>query len=324
MPFLTDELVAEAKSRLGDFILWDSEVTGFGVRVTPAGSKTFVFQWRLGGRSGSLRRRRIGRYGEMGVSEARRLAGDARKAIEHHRSADPSPLAAAVQDREPPEQPTLIGASELENQLITYFEGRTNSRSKILAAATRIFIRGGYHSNFEVIAQEAGVTRPTIYRYFASKDELFREVIAAITAETIPVLVIDRQAEPRQALIEFGRAFRDVILDDRQIAVFRLAMTSNVSPDVYELASPLQQGRTTDVLVAYLKWGMKAGMFRKADASAAAESFMASILGFARTNRFLGLPHKTSQQVERYLEQTVDLFLGGLARPRSATESSED
>jgi integrase len=48
--------------------LWDREVRGFGLRVTNAGSKTFVFRFRSGGRQ---RCQRIGRYPDLSVSQAR-------------------------------------------------------------------------------------------------------------------------------------------------------------------------------------------------------------------------------------------------------------
>ena len=60
-----------------DVIVWDSELAGFGVRVRPGGSKTFIAQYRAGGgRSGASRRFTVGRFGVLTVDEARGLARD--------------------------------------------------------------------------------------------------------------------------------------------------------------------------------------------------------------------------------------------------------
>jgi len=60
--------------------LWDSEVRGFGVRVTAAGSRSFVLQYRtLKGEQGKLT---IGRYPEMTVEQARKIAREHRVAVD--------------------------------------------------------------------------------------------------------------------------------------------------------------------------------------------------------------------------------------------------
>lgn len=52
--------------------LWDSEIPGFGLRVTGGGSKAFIFQFRaLSGNQGKLT---IGRYPSMTTDEARKVA----------------------------------------------------------------------------------------------------------------------------------------------------------------------------------------------------------------------------------------------------------
>ncbi len=43
--------------------LWDDELRGFGVQVTPAGTKSYVYQYRMGGRESPKRRYTIGRHG---------------------------------------------------------------------------------------------------------------------------------------------------------------------------------------------------------------------------------------------------------------------
>ena len=60
---LTETMIANATVPPGkpQAFLWDSQVTGFGVRLLAAGSKTFWFQYRPpGGRSVSARMVRIG------------------------------------------------------------------------------------------------------------------------------------------------------------------------------------------------------------------------------------------------------------------------
>ena len=59
--------------------LWDDELRGFGVRVTSTGAKSYVFQYRMGGREAAKKRVTIGRHGSPWTpasarTEAERLA----------------------------------------------------------------------------------------------------------------------------------------------------------------------------------------------------------------------------------------------------------
>lgn len=60
--------------RATETMLWDDRVSGFGLKVTPAGAKTYLYQYRLGGRGGRTRRYTIGRHGSMTPDRARREA----------------------------------------------------------------------------------------------------------------------------------------------------------------------------------------------------------------------------------------------------------
>lgn len=63
-----------------DSRLWDSEVPGFGVRTTPAGSKSFVFQFRT--KTNEQGRMVLGSYPAMTVDQARRIAREHRVSVD--------------------------------------------------------------------------------------------------------------------------------------------------------------------------------------------------------------------------------------------------
>jgi AcrR family transcriptional regulator len=57
-------------------------------------------------------------------------------------------------------------------------EDKAGQRQKIIAAALKVFGKQGYHSStISQIAKEADMGRGTLYWYFKSKEELFRELI---------------------------------------------------------------------------------------------------------------------------------------------------
>ncbi|WP_416462972.1 tyrosine-type recombinase/integrase [Sphingomonas sp. VDB2] len=58
--------------KAGQAFVWDTEIKGFGVRIGPTGTKTFVIQYM--NKEGRIRRVKIGRFGVLTVDQARDLA----------------------------------------------------------------------------------------------------------------------------------------------------------------------------------------------------------------------------------------------------------
>jgi integrase len=80
MPTLTKRHIDAAKPAAKDVYLWDSDVSGFGLKVTPAGRKVFIIQYRPQGVR-RTRRVTIGRHGspwtvDMARKEALRLLSE--------------------------------------------------------------------------------------------------------------------------------------------------------------------------------------------------------------------------------------------------------
>lgn len=68
---LTKRAVETAAPRIKNYIIWDEDLPGFGLRVFPSGKRSYVVQYRKSGRS---RRLTIGRHGVWTAENARREA----------------------------------------------------------------------------------------------------------------------------------------------------------------------------------------------------------------------------------------------------------
>jgi integrase len=74
MTSISKRAVDAVKAAARDTYLWDRDLKGFGLKVTPAGRKVYLVQYRLGGRKGRTRRVTIGVHGALTADEARTRA----------------------------------------------------------------------------------------------------------------------------------------------------------------------------------------------------------------------------------------------------------
>ena len=83
---LTEKRIRDAKAGPSTLILWDGEVKGLGVRVTAAGAKSYVLNYRTHGR---MRRATLARTADISLAAARERAGRELTAI---RNGETDPL----------------------------------------------------------------------------------------------------------------------------------------------------------------------------------------------------------------------------------------
>jgi len=75
MTKLTKQAIDNQQPGTKDIFMWDTSPAGFGVRVRPNGTKSFLYSYRLGGgRSAPKKRRTIGKYGNITLEQARKVA----------------------------------------------------------------------------------------------------------------------------------------------------------------------------------------------------------------------------------------------------------
>jgi integrase len=71
---ITKRTVDASKPEKRDYFVWDEALAGFGLKVTPAGGKVYLFQYRVGGRGNPTRRYTIGKHGALTPDQARTRA----------------------------------------------------------------------------------------------------------------------------------------------------------------------------------------------------------------------------------------------------------
>lgn len=80
---ITKRIIDAAASAAKRYDIWDSQVSGFGVRIGLTGIKTFVVRYRAegGGRNAPKRYVTVGRYGALTVEQARKKAKELLAAV---------------------------------------------------------------------------------------------------------------------------------------------------------------------------------------------------------------------------------------------------
>ena len=153
---------------------------------------------------------------------------------------------------------------------------RAQRREQILAAATRAFARAGFaNTGLDVVAAEAGVTPAILYRHFASKADLYREVLDSAHARlreatgaddfddaSIPAVVRAAAANPDAFRLLFRYAsrepeFRDVMdtLRSRWTEITNRHLTAITDDRWRNWAARLLPTLTTDAVIAWLDAG---------------------------------------------------------------------
>jgi len=78
---ITKRQVDAARPAARDTFLWDTEVKGFGLKITPSGRKIYLLQYRMGGRGTPVQRFKIGNHGDFTPDQAREAADKLRRGV---------------------------------------------------------------------------------------------------------------------------------------------------------------------------------------------------------------------------------------------------
>lgn len=154
----------------------------------------------------------------------------------------------------------------------------------VLAAAEEVFLRDGYvGASMDEVARLAGASKQTVYKHFGSKEQLFVELVTAMTEATgdpVGHERADASADPRADLTALAVAMLDAVLTPRILRLRRLVIgEANRFPDLGRALFEHGPARAITGVERRLEAWVAAGALPAHDVAAAAKQYNWLVMG---------------------------------------------
>jgi len=201
------------------------------------------------------------------------------------------------------------------------WERRKEARPKeLLASAIELFVERGFASTrLEDVARRAGVSKGTLYLYYANKEDLFK----AVVRQTILPMIDDAETSVAEFDGHSAELLRHVILSwwvrigatkASGISKLILAEADNF-PELARFYQEEVMTRRMRMISNMLERGIRRGEFRAIDVPQTAQVLIAPLLMLSTWKHTIAPCDRCDLQPEAFLEAFLDLTLHGLLPP---------
>jgi len=187
-------------------------------------------------------------------------------------------------------------------------QAKAERREAIVAAATRLFGRGSYADvQMDDVAKAADIGKPSLYRYFPSKEDLFLEVSDRAIAEIQRMLqeVRDSRLPPEVTLTRMV----EILVNSLRQHFSSLRLLSGEHPVLADRWRSLFRSRRraiNAILADVLRDGAAIGVFRPLDLGIAPGMIIGMIRG--------AVMEAPDIPTKRLAEAAIPLVLGGVKK----------
>ncbi|TWU43402.1 HTH-type transcriptional regulator RutR [Novipirellula aureliae] len=186
-------------------------------------------------------------------------------------------------------------------------------RKAILDAAVDEFVASGYDgTSMDQIATSADVSKRTVYKHFASKEELFAEIIHNLVGqiESVPEFTYDSKRSLANQLEAIALEIVQAVSDPGFLSLARVIVSRLiVAPEFSQFMSE-QTARIDARLADWLQLAHSDGRVQIPQADVAAEQLMGLLLSYAFWPALLGIRRQSRGQPQQaYVKQCVKMFL---------------
>jgi TetR/AcrR family transcriptional regulator, regulator of autoinduction and epiphytic fitness len=195
---------------------------------------------------------------------------------------------------------------------------RGPSREAIVAAAERLFLERGFGSvSMDELAETAGVARRTLYNQFASKEEIFREMLGRVSGQLEGAFPpgIETQGDVEEVLRLVARMILGLHRQPGYLGFLRMVVAdSRQFPWIAEAFAAVMEPQT-ERLTRYLAHLTALGILDCRNPILAAHQFMGALNELSLWPWMLGR-ESLDVPAEDLVEETIRMFLGHYRRPR--------
>lgn len=186
--------------------------------------------------------------------------------------------------------------------------------TQVIDGARLVFLRDGFEgAGVDAIAQEAGVSKATLYSYFPDKRHLFAAVVKdeMRRLSDSALAEIDQDAPPPQVLNETARQIVEFQLSAAGVAIYRLVVAeSSRFPEIGREYYKVGPKMLTEVLSLYLARASHRGEITVDDPDMAAWQFFELCQGDLFMRRVTGVQVEFSTtEIARLRNAAVETFL---------------
>lgn len=190
------------------------------------------------------------------------------------------------------------------------------TRADIIKTAHDLFIQNGYHgTSMRQIANQAHLALGGIYNHFASKEDIFREVVLAYHPyhEIFPILA-SAQHDNIEDLLRHTIGLMDEVLDSRPellhlMFIEMVELQSKHIPDLLEKIFPI----VGQILQRFMETGDN---LRPIPLPMLMRTFVGTFLGYFITKNVLG-EHVPAEFRKNAREYFIDIYLHGILKPET-------
>jgi AcrR family transcriptional regulator len=182
-------------------------------------------------------------------------------------------------------------------------------RGQIITAARKVFAHKGYRcTKTEDIADELGVGKGTLYRYFKDKRDLFlavdQEGFGRLEELAEPVYHL---SDPRERLKALVKLFYEFFDKERDLIEIMMQMRSEFK-DEYQLSFSQDHSKHVGRLADTLREGVAKGYFRQMDVVMAAKAIGAMLHGTLHDFYY----KRSDEHLADYAQPMTDFIMHGI------------